>query len=130
MKRVAILLSVLMTLAPCVRAQGQTSVASGQDASKKRTTTTTQTQSVSDQPKQASVKLEEGDRITLRNRFGPIIVTGVGGDTLEATATEIRKGTGEYKFHLVSSRSGRDRIMVTTAVMTPRQALSEKESKT
>jgi hypothetical protein len=65
----------------------------------------------------------------LRNRFGPIIVTGIGGDTLEATVTEIKKGAGEYKFRVVASRSGKDRITVTTSVSTTGQSLSEKEDK-
>ena len=82
MKRAAILLSVLMAVAPC-SVQAQTTITSGQEESKKMTGVAAQARSADDQPKQVSLKLEEGDRITLRNRFGPIVVTGTGGDTLK-----------------------------------------------
>lgn len=118
MKRVAILLTILIAVAPCAL-QAQTPAASGQDDSKKRTRTITETTSVRDQPRQASLKIEEGDRITLRNRFGSIIVTGVGGDTLEVTATEVKKGPGAYKFQLITTRSGQGKVIVTTAAIIP-----------
>ncbi|HEY0322081.1 MAG TPA: hypothetical protein VGC66_14065 [Pyrinomonadaceae bacterium] len=127
MKRVAILLSVLIAVAPCTL-QAQTTASSGQETSKKRTSVSTQTTTVSDGLRQASLKIEEGDRITLRNRFGPIVVTGIGGDTLEATATELKQGTGGYKVHLIASRSG-EKIMIAAAVTTPGQAQNEKEDK-
>ncbi|HEV7843643.1 MAG TPA: hypothetical protein VGO69_08080, partial [Pyrinomonadaceae bacterium] len=127
MKRVAILLSILIAVAPCsLQAQTSTSTSSGQDASKKRTGGGTQTTTVSGQPTQVSLKIEERDRITLRNRFGPIVVTGIGGDTLEATASVIKQGTSDYKVRLSASRPSQDRIMITTAVLTPGQAQGEK----
>lgn len=128
MKRVAILLSVLLTVAPCF-AQAQTTAASGQEASKKGTGEAAQGAVGADQPKQVSLKLEEGNRITLRNRFGPIVVNGTGGDTLEATASVIKQGTVAYKFRISTTRQGKDKIMIATAVTTPEPAMGKRENK-
>lgn len=125
MKRVAILLSILIAVAPC-SLQAQTTASSGQESSKKRIGGGTQTITVGGEGAQFSLKIEEGDRITLRNRFGPIVVTGIGGDSLEATASMIKQGTGDYKVRLTASRPSQDKIMITTAVSTLAQAQSEK----
>lgn len=127
MKRVAILLSVLVTIAPCFSVQAQPIVSSGQEESKKMVAA--QAATTNEQQTKASLKVEEGDRITLRNRFGPIIVTGTGGDTLEATVSLVRQGTANYKFRVATTRSGRDKVMVTTAVMIPDPMMGSKESK-
>lgn len=128
MKRVAIVLSVLMAALPCF-AQAQTNGPSGQEEGKKKmvgqaTTTTT----IIDQAR-VSLKLEEGDRITLRNRFGPIVVTGVGGDALEASVSLVRQGASNYKFRVSATRYGKERIMVATAVSVPDMMPREKEGK-
>ncbi|MBD0372527.1 MAG: hypothetical protein ICV60_16910 [Pyrinomonadaceae bacterium] len=127
MKRVAILLSVLLAALPCF-VQAQTTISSGQEEGKKKmvgqaTTTTTITEQT-----RVSLKLEEGDHITLRNRFGPIIVTGIGGDALEASVALVRQGASNYKFRVVTSR-GKERIMVATAVSIPDLMPREKEGK-
>jgi hypothetical protein len=127
MKRVAILLSVLLALAPSA-SLAQTTSTSAQETGKKRTSASGQGASAtSDESKQVSLELGETDRIILRNRFGPIVVTGIGGDTLEATATKIRQGTGDYKFKVAAVRQGQDKIMITTAVITPGVYQGEKK---
>lgn len=120
------MLSVVMAVAPCL-AQAQAAISCGQETDKKMMGVAAP-QTSSEQSKQVSLKLEEGDRITLRNRFGPIVVTGTGGDSLEATVTEIKKGTTPYTYKLATAR-GRERIAITTAVMMPDQP-GKKESKT
>lgn len=124
MKRVAILLSILMMLAPCMT-QAQTLASSAEDAIEK-SDAASEAHARNEQTTQVSIKLEEGDRVTLRNRFGPIVVTGGSGDTLEATATEIKKGTVDYKFQLVSSNT-KSRVMLMTYVITGAQASIEKK---
>lgn len=127
MKRVAILLSILMTVAPSA-SLAQSASSSGQETGKKRTGVSGGSVSVTtEETKQVSLKLEERDRLTLRNRFGPIVVTGTGGDTLEATATMIKQGTGVYRYKVSTVRMGPDRIMITTVVTTPGQALEEEK---
>lgn len=121
------MLSVLLAVAPCVSVQAQSTASSGQEESKRRVVT--QSATTNEQQTKVSLKIEEGDRITLRNRFGPIIVTGSGGDTLEATVSLVRQGTASYKYRVATTRSGKDRVMVTTAVMVPDQMMSSKESK-
>jgi hypothetical protein len=128
MKRVAIMLSVLMAVAPCM-VQAQAPIRSGQEAIKQVTGAAGQAATAYDEPKQVSFKLEDGERITLRNRFGPIVVTGTGGDTLEAAASLIKQGTIAFKFRISMSRQGKSKIMIATAVTTPGQAMSEKEKK-
>lgn len=123
------MLSVLLMAAPCFT-QAQAAARPGQESDKKMTGVTAQATSAGEQTKQVSLKLEEGDRITLRNRFGPIVVTGTGGDSLEATVTEIKKGTTVYKYRISTSRQGKDKIMISTAVTTADQAQGKKESKT
>jgi hypothetical protein len=130
MKRVAILLSVLIAVAPCL-AQSQTTSSSGQNENKKRAGLpgTAQTTPANNQSARASVKIAEGERIILRNRFGPIVVTGGKGDTVEATATLTQHGTGAYKFQVVTSRPAKDKIMITTDVTTASQAKAEQKEK-
>jgi hypothetical protein len=127
MKRVAILLSILMAVAPTA-SLAQSAASSVQETGKKRTSISVQAAlTAGDESKQVSLKLAEGDRVTLRNRFGPIVVTGTGGDTLEATATLIKQGTGDYKFKVSAVRQGEDKIMITTAVITPALYQGEKK---
>ncbi|HYO91661.1 MAG TPA: hypothetical protein VEQ40_08495, partial [Pyrinomonadaceae bacterium] len=129
MRRVTIMLAVLLMVAPCLT-QAMATVRPGQEPDKKITGAGEQAASTGEQTKQVSLKLEGGERITLRNRFGPIVVTGTGGDSLEATVTEIKKGKTVYKYRLSTTRQGKDRIMITTAVTTTDQAEGKKESKT
>jgi hypothetical protein len=114
MKRVAILLSLLMMVAPR-SALAQSGAASTQGEGKDRQSITAG-QTSDGQPPKLSLKIEEGQKVVLRNRFGPIVVTGVGGDTMDATATVIKQGTGAFKIHLVASRPTQDRVMIATAV--------------
>lgn len=123
------MLSVLLAFAPC-SAQAQTTITSRRESDKKITGAGGQAAApTNEQPKQVSLKLEEGDRITLRNRFGPIVVTGTGGDSLEATLTEIKQGTTAYKYRISTSRAGRGKIMISTAVTTSDQGTGKKENK-
>lgn len=117
MKRVAIILSVLMAVAPCFQVQAQTVVTVEQGADKKGMNEAAQTTASADQPKQVSFNLEEGHHITLRNRFGPIVVTGTGGDTLEASVSEIKRGAAPYSFRISTTR-GKDKVMIATSVTT------------
>lgn len=128
MKRVAILLSILVMVAPC-SVLGQGSASTGQDANKKRAGAVTQTAMADDQPAKVSVKIAEGERVILRNRFGPIIVTGVGGETLEAAATVTRQGTSKIKLHLLATRPAQEKVMIATAVSIPGQAQGKGEGK-
>jgi hypothetical protein len=125
MKRVAILISVLLAVAPNCSVVAQKTSVSGQGGSK-TANMSGQASTANDQLRQVSLKVEEGDRIVLRNRFGPIIVTGVGGDTVEATASVIRQGTSDYRVRVATSRSGKDKIMISTSVTTYGQAQIEK----
>lgn len=129
MKRVAILLSILMMAAPGSLV-AQTPLSSDNEASK-RTGVSARAQEMSaaataDMPKQLSLKLADGEKILLRNRFGPVVVTGTGGDTLEASVSLLRGGVSEYKFKVATSRHGKERIMISTAVISPEQSLREK----
>jgi hypothetical protein len=130
MKRVAILLSILIAVAPRL-AQSQTTPAQGQNENDKRAccAESAQTTSTSNQPARVSVKISDGERITLRNRFGPIVVTGSKGDAVEATATVIQQGTGAYKFQVIATRPGKDKIMITTDVLTASRATAEQKEK-
>lgn len=119
------MLSVLLTVAPCL-AQAQTTVKTGQESDKKMTGGVAM---AGQQTREVSLKLEESDRITLRNRFGPIVVTGTSGDSLEATVTEIKKGTIAYTYKIATSRHGREKITIATSVMTPEQDTGRRESK-
>lgn len=112
------MLSVLMAFAPC-SAQAQTTIKPGRETDKR--VTGGQAATTGDQPKQVSLKLEEGDRITLRNRFGPIVVTGTDGDSLEASVTEIKRGTTPYRYRLSTSQ-GRGKITIATSVTTGDEA--------
>jgi hypothetical protein len=131
MKRVAIMLSLLVAVAPC-SAQAQTTITTRQEKSEKTKSvvqqSTTASSSNNDQPKQVSIKLEEGNLITLRNRFGPIVVAGVGGDTLEASVACLKQGTADYKFKISTTRYGKEKIMIAVAV-TPGVESAEKESR-
>src|SRR3712207_4979760 len=99
MKRVASLLSVLLMVTPCfVQAQTTTTttttVTTGQGKSEKTKSVVQQTATATggnEWPRQVSIKLEEGNLITLRNRFGPIVVAGTGGDTLEASVSVVKQ---------------------------------------
>jgi hypothetical protein len=116
-----------MAVAPTL-ALAQSSSSSEQETVKKRTTVSTQGVSISsEETNHVSLKLEERERVTLRNRFGPIVVTGTGGDTLEATATMIKQGTGVYRYKVSTVRMGPDKIMVTTVVTAPGQAQKEEK---
>lgn len=126
MRRVAILLSILLSLAPCFATFAQSAASSGQDSDKKSSQTNTTAVAVN-QPARTSIKLEGGERIILRNRFGPIVVTGVdGGDTIEATATIINPGTGEFKYRLVASRTPQKIIAILTSAARPEQEQAAK----
>jgi hypothetical protein len=114
MKRVAILLSVLMMFAP-LRVTAQSTKSSEQDAGLKTTGAAAKPATINAQSN-VSVKIENGERLTLRNRFGPIIVTGGSLDTVEAVATVTKPGTKDYKFRVIASRTAPDKIMLTTAV--------------
>lgn len=128
MKRVAILLSVLILIAQGATL-AQTGASSGQGTNNKRASATVQGGPVSDQPMKASLKIEDGDRIILRNRFGPIIVTGDGGDTVEAAAILKTPGASDYKFQIVTSRPAQDKIMIAVALVTGGQARGKGEGK-
>lgn len=118
MKRIAIMLSVLMAIAPGTL-QAQAISSSSQDKSVKRTGPPSQWPlDKLELTKQLSFKVAEVERITLRNRFGPIVVTGVGGDTLDAKAVQIRPGTIPYEYGLVTSRALQNKTTISTAVMT------------
>jgi hypothetical protein len=120
MKRVAIVLSMLIVIAPC-RVLGQGAGSDKQDAGRKRAESITQTSTLDGQPPKVSLKIAEGEKLILRNRFGPIVVIGVGGETMDATATVIKQGTGDFKLHLVATRPTQDRVMITTAVTSASQ---------
>lgn len=126
MKRVAILLSVLILIAQGA-ALAQTGASSGQSTNQKGAGAPVGP--VNDLPTKASLKIEDSDRIIVRNRFGPIIVTGGGGDTVEAAAILNTPGTSDYRFKIVTSRPSQDKIMIATAVITGGQAQGKGEGK-
>jgi hypothetical protein len=64
------------------------------------------------QPVQDSMKLERGGKVTISNHFGVISVNGYDGDTVEATAINMRGVGFDKKASLIKGDSSRMRISV------------------
>lgn len=117
MKSIAILLSVLAVFAPCpVSAQKSTSVSSSSSSSVQEKQVTTKV--VTENPKKVSVKISPTSIVSLRNRFGPIVITGTDGDTMEASVTSDSRTLAAFKVGIASEQK-KDKISLAVSINTP-----------
>lgn len=75
-----------------------------------------------------NLKLERGGRVLLRNRFGPIVITGWDRDTIEATAAS-SQGPEAVQIEMTTDPSSSSKVTLSTAVnINPRQASKAQEA--
>ena len=109
---------MLAVFAPCAALAQKTTVSSSSSSSASQDKQVTTTKIVTESPKKVSVKISPTSVVSLRNRFGPIVITGTDGDTMEASVTSDPKTLAAFDVSLLSDQK-KDKIVLAVAIDTP-----------